>query len=112
MLVRVVTDAHDNYMYLHSLSCWDVYMILSVIQALASTCMISIFLVEYMIRVAFGASNLASPFFTPGVFLFSISILFVTYMTHRLHGCIFQVYKCVAIFIVVSYIAKYVYVEL
>ena len=31
MLVRVVTDAHDNnYTYLHSLSCWDVYMILSV----------------------------------------------------------------------------------
>ena len=34
--------------------------------------MISIFLVEYMIRVTFGASDLASPFFTPGVFLFSI----------------------------------------
>ena len=36
-------------------------------------------------------------------------------MTHRLHGCIFQVYKYVAIFIVVvicSYITKYVYVEL
>ena len=47
-------------------------MILSVIQALASTCMISIFLVEYMIRVTFGASDLALPFFTPGVFLFSI----------------------------------------
>ena len=85
-------------------------MILSVIQALASTCMISIFLVKYMIRVTFGASDLASPFFTPGVFLFSISIFFVTYMTHRLHGCIFQVYKYVAIFIVVSYIAKYAYV--
>ena len=66
-------------------------MILSAIQALASTCMISILLIEYMIRVAFGASDLALPFFTPRVLLFSISILFVTYMTHRLHGCIFQV---------------------
>ena len=103
MLVKVVTDAHDNYTYLHSLSCWDVYMILSVIQALASTC-ISIFLVEHMIRVTFGASDLASPFFTPGEFLLRISILFVTYMTHRLHGCIFQVYKYVAIFIVVSFV--------
>ena len=80
-------------------------MILSVIQALASTCMISIFLVEYiyMIRVTFGASDLASPFLTPGVF---ISILFVTYMTHRLHGCIFQVYKYGAIFTVVTYMNK------
>ena len=87
-------------------------MILSVIQSLTSTCMISIFLVEYMIRVTFVASDLASPFFTPGVFLFSISILFVTYMTHRLHGCIFQVYKYVRSNFYCSYITKYVYVEL
>ena len=68
MLVRVVTDAHDNYAYLQSLSRWDDYTILSVTQALASTCMISIFLAEYIIRVIFGASDLALPFFTPGVF--------------------------------------------
>ena len=47
-------------------------MILSIIQALASTSMISIFLVEYMNIVTFGASDLAWPFFIPGVFLFII----------------------------------------
>ena len=36
-----------------------------------------IFLVEYMNRITFGAFDLTSPFFTPRVFLFSISILFV-----------------------------------
>ena len=57
-------------------------MILSVIQALASTCMISIFLVEYMNRKTFGASDLASPHFTPGVFLLKISMLFCNKLSH------------------------------
>ena len=81
MLVRVVTDALDIRIYI-ALSCWDVYTILSVIQALASTCMISIFLVEYMNRITFGASDLASPFFTPGVFLLKISMLFCNKLSH------------------------------
>ena len=55
-------------------------MILSVIQALASTCTISIFLVEYTNRVTLGASDLASPFFTPGVFLLKIYIyIYINY---------------------------------
>ena len=49
--------------------------------------MISIFLVEYMNRITFGASDLASPFFTPGVFLFKISMLFDAIKLSHISSC-------------------------
>ena len=49
--------------------------------------MISIFLVEYMNRITFGASDLALPFFTPGVFFFKISMLFDAIKLSHISSC-------------------------
>ena len=49
--------------------------------------MISIFLVEYMNRITFGASDLASPFLTSGVFLFKISMLFNAIKLSHISSC-------------------------
>ena len=82
MFVRVVTDAHD-ITYLHSLSCWDVYIILSVSYTGRGLHLHDInLLAEYMNRITFGASDLALAFFTPGVVLLKISMLFCNKLSH------------------------------